>query len=145
MGKIYLIGSLRNPVVRSLATKLRQEGHEVFDDWHAAGEDADEHWMKYEKERGRTFFEAIEGHAARHTFYYDKEHLDSADLGILVAPAGKSAHLELGYLIGKGTPGIIYMPEEPERWDVMVLFADEIITTESKLLEVVSDIVEYSA
>jgi nucleoside 2-deoxyribosyltransferase len=42
-------------------------------------------------------------------------------------PAGKSGHLELGYMIGCGKPCIIYFNEEPDddRWDVMVQFAFE--------------------
>lgn len=38
-------------------------------------------------------------------------------------PAGKSGHLELGYMIGNGKPCIIYFEKEPDRWDVMTQFA----------------------
>ena len=38
-------------------------------------------------------------------------------------PAGKSAHLELGWVIGKGKKGFIVL-DNPDRWDVMYLFAD---------------------
>jgi nucleoside 2-deoxyribosyltransferase len=38
-------------------------------------------------------------------------------------PAGKSAHLELGYMIGRGKPCFVLFDEEPERWDVMYQFA----------------------
>ena len=37
MSKIYLIGSLRNPSIPETAAKLRDAGHEVFDDWFSAG------------------------------------------------------------------------------------------------------------
>ena len=131
---VYLIGSLRNPEVAKLAQLLREHDMEVFDDWFAAGEKADDEWMKYEKARGRTYYEALKGHAARHTFEYDKLHLDRADVGVMVAPAGKSAHLELGYLRGQGKPGFIYMPDEPERWDVMVLFGTDVLRTPEELL-----------
>lgn len=124
---VYLIGSLRNPEVPKIATILRDRGIEVFDDWHAGGEKADEEWMKYEQARGRDYHDALTGHAARHVFEYDLFHLNRADVGIMVAPAGKSAHLELGYMLGKGKPGYIYMAEDPERWDVMVLFATGIL------------------
>ena len=123
---VYLIGSLRNPEVPKIATILRDKGIEVFDDWHAGGEKADEEWMRYERDRGHTYQQALKGHAARHTFEYDKQHLDRADVGVMVMPAGKSAHLELGYLRGQGKPAYIYMPEEPERWDVMALFATDV-------------------
>jgi nucleoside 2-deoxyribosyltransferase len=52
--------------------------------------------------------------------------LDRCDAAVLLMPGGKSAHLELGYTIGKGKPGFIVFDEEPERYDVMTQFATEI-------------------
>lgn len=121
--KIYVIGSLRNPEVPSLSAKLREIGWEVFDDWFAAGPIADDSWQAYEKERGRTYTEALQGFAANHVFDFDRTHLDSSAAGVLVLPAGKSGHLELGYLIGQGKPGYILFDKEPDRWDVMYRFA----------------------
>ncbi len=132
--KVYLIGSLRNDKIRGYANDIRACGFDVFDDWHAAGERADEHWMEYERARGRTYLDALQGHTVKHAFHYDLAHLDSADIGVLIMPAGKSAHLELGYLLGQDKPGYIYMPDEPERWDMMVLFADQVFMDWPKLL-----------
>lgn len=125
MKKLYLIGSLRNPRIRDIGNAIREWGYDVFDDWHAVGPEADDHWRDYEKARGRSYAEALQGAAAQNTFHFDKRHLDAADAAILVAPAGKSAHMELGYMLGKGKPGFIlfYEEPEPERWDVMYLFA----------------------
>jgi len=123
---IYLIGSLRHPRVREVAATLRANRIEVFDDWHAAGPEADDIWQRYEQERGRTFREALLGKAAQNTWAYDRRNLDAARAGILVMPAGKSGHLELGYLIGQGKPGYILLEQEPERWDVMYAFATSI-------------------
>lgn len=137
---VYLIGSLRNPDVRTVAKVLRNIGLEVFDDWHAAGEKADEEWMAYEKSKGHTYQQALTGYAAQHTFEYDKHHIDRADATVLVAPAGKSAHLELGYSLGAGKPGFIYLPEEPERWDVMVKFATGVFGTINGLVAAMEDL-----
>jgi len=41
-------------------------------------------------------------------------------------PAGKSGHMELGYMIGQGKPCFVYFDKEPERWDVMYQFAKEV-------------------
>ena len=41
-------------------------------------------------------------------------------------PAGKSCHLELGYLIGKGKTCYILFDKEPVRWDVMCRFANDV-------------------
>lgn len=132
---VYLIGSLRNPNVPVLAAKLRAEGHIVFDDWYAAGPEADDYWMKYEKEKGHNFEQALKGYAAGHVFEFDKHHLDQSGVAILMMPAGKSGHLEFGYMIGRGKEGYILMDGEPERFDVMYKFATGVFTNEEDLFE----------
>lgn len=125
MKKVYVIGSLRNPEIPKIGNDIRAAGFEVFDDWHGAGPEADDEWKRYEQERGRSYLDAIDGHHAWHVFNFDKYHLDTADIGLLVLPAGKSGHLELGYLIGQGKPGFILI-EDLDRWDVMYRFATKI-------------------
>lgn len=131
---IYLIGSLRNPKIPSIAKHLRGEGFEIFDDWYAAGEKADDAWRDYEKQRGRSYPDALRGAAAQNIFNFDKFWLDEADAAVLVAPAGRSAHLELGYILGQGKPGYILLDEEPERWDVMTQFATGVYFDMDQLL-----------
>jgi len=128
MSSIYLIGSLRNPKVPEIANKLREAGHDVFDDWFAAGPEADDYWKKYEQERGHNYKQALAGYAADHVFKFDKKHLNRCDIAVLMLPAGKSGHLELGYAIGKGKQGYILFDEAmpADRWDVMYLFADAV-------------------
>lgn len=132
--KIYLIGSLRNSRVSELGVLLRAEGHVVFDDWVAAGPEADDYWQKYEQNRGRTYIEALSGFAARHIFEYDRKHLLEADVGVLILPAGKSAHLELGVLIGRSKKTYILLEEEPERFEVMYCFANGVFNNKEDLL-----------
>lgn len=133
--KIYVIGSLRNTVVPELATLLRKEGHYVFDDWYAAGPTADDCWQAYEKAKGSSYPEALAGHAARNVFNFDKRHLDASDIAILLMPAGKSGHLELGYMLGAGKIGYVLFDKEPERWDVMYQFANGVFYDTSSLLD----------
>ncbi len=133
--KLYIIGSLRNPDIRVYAKALRENGYDVFDDWHAAGNEADDKWRDYEKERGRSFKEALAGTFARNAYDYDKRHLDAADAAILIYPAGKSGHLELGYMAGRGKPTYVFYPNgEPERWDMMYQFANGICLSLDDLL-----------
>jgi len=132
---IYLIGSLRNEKVPQIANRLRAEGHDVFDDWYAAGPEADDYWMAYEKQRGHNFKYALLNYAARHVFDFDKEHLDRCGVGVLVLPAGKSGHLELGYMIGQGKKCYILLDGEPERFDVMYRFATAVFTRMEDLIE----------
>lgn len=122
--RVYLIGSLRNPAV-PLAAELMRQHHsfEVFDDWYGTGHEADDHWQRYENGRKRSYREALAGHAAQHIFHFDKKHIEAADAAILMLPAGKSGHLELGYARGLGKCSVILLDGEPERFDVMYNFA----------------------
>ncbi len=132
---IYLIGSLRNSEVPAIATALRERGWDVFDDWYAAGPEADDYWQKYETARGHNYREALSGYAARHVFKFDKAHIERCDVGLLVLPAGKSGHLELGYMLGTGKPGYILLPEKTDRYDVMYKFATDVFTTFEEMWE----------
>ena len=132
---IYLIGSLRNPEIPKIGNKLREIGFEVFDDWYAPGPKADEYWQAYENGKGSTYKQALRGWAGKHIFEFDVAHLSRADIAILVLPAGKSGHLELGYIIGSGKPGFILMDGEPERWDVMYKFAHGVLHSFEELEE----------
>lgn len=120
---VYVVGSLRNPRVAAVAHELRKAGFYVFDDWMAAGPEADDYWQKYETARGNSYLAALDGWAARHVFEYDKNHLQAADAVVLVLPAGRSAYLEMGWAIGRGKPAYVLVEKDPERWDVMLRFA----------------------
>jgi hypothetical protein len=120
---VYVIGSLRGAAVPAVGHDLRQAGFTVWDDWHSAGETADDSWRDYEIARGRTYPEALQGVAASNTFRCDRAYIDLADAVVLAAPAGKSAHLELGYALGQGKPGYVLLEEENSRYDVMYRFA----------------------
>lgn len=123
MKSLYLIGSLRNPEVPRIAQAIRAVGYDVFDDWYAAGPEADDYWQKYETERGHDYPTALQGHAARHVFDYDRSHLERCDVGVLALPAGRSGHIELGFMAGKGKETYILLEGDPDRFDVMYKFA----------------------
>lgn len=124
---IYLIGSLKTPRAREVAKALREHGFDVFDDWAAAGEKADWYWEDYEREyRNRNFREALKGKAAINSFEFDLRHLLACDAAVLVAPAGKSAHLELGLILGRSRPGFILLDGEPKEFDLMYKLATDI-------------------
>jgi hypothetical protein len=130
---LYLIGSLRNKRVPELAKRLREENPhtEVFDDWYAAGEEADDFWKTYEQDRGRTYQEALAGHAAKNVFAFDKRHLDRCTHALLVLPAGKSGHMEVMYATyGVGAKTAILLDPEDVRWDVMYQFVPTIINND---------------
>lgn len=135
---IYLIGSLRNPQVTEFANWLEAEtGFEVFTSWFAAGPEADDKWKEHETARGRSYKEALHHHAARHVFEFDKAHIERANAVVLVLPAGKSGHLELGYALGQGTPGFILLADV-DRWDVMYRFATGVTEDRDELCDMLT-------
>jgi hypothetical protein len=132
----YLIGSLRNPKIPFIANSLRKANIECFDDWYAAGPEADDKWRDYEKLRGHNFREALAGFAAQHVFALDRYHLGRCDVAVLILPAGKSGHLELGFALGQGKRGYILLEhEDPERFDVMYNFATGIVASVDDLIK----------
>lgn len=131
---IYLIGALKNPDIQTIAAFLRKHGYNVWDDWHAAGPEADEYWQRYEQARGRTYQQALAGKHAQDVFYFDRSLLDFADAAVLAMPAGKSGHLEFGYFAGSGKPCFI-LTDQPERYDVMPNFANLVCHSQIELLE----------
>ena len=132
--RIYLIGSLRNPKIPEFANLLTDQGYEVFADWHAPGPAADDYFRDYSKARGWDYKQALQSHAAKNIFEFDKKHLDEADVAVMIMPAGRSGHLELGWHCRTGKPGYILFDETPERYDIMLQFATEIFFTQEDLL-----------
>ena len=130
---IYVMGSLRHDRPGEVARQLREAGFDVFDDWRATHPNTDDEWRDYEISRGRGFIEALAAPAAQNVFQFDKANLDRADTGVLVCPAGRSAHLELGYMLGGGKRGYILL-DDPDRWDVMYNFATGVVSTVDDLL-----------
>lgn len=136
----YLIGSLRNPNIPTIASAIRTSTNiEVFDDWYAAGPEADDYWQRYETTKGCDYGSALESWAAQHVFSFDKFHLDRASMGVLVLPAGKSCHLEFGYLMGQGKRGYILFDKEPDRWDIMYNFATKVFFNLDDLVKTLQD------
>lgn len=133
--RLYLIGSLRNPQVPVIAAAIRQLGFEVIDDWFAAGPEADDYWQKYEKGRGHSLPEALEGRAARNVVQFDKKNIDRSSIAVLLMPAGKSGHLELGYACGFGLKTFVLMDIEPERFDVMYALCTGLYMSLDELLK----------
>ena len=125
---------MRNPEIPLLAEKLRALGHFVYDDWHAPGPEADEYWRQYELARGHKYQEALAGWHAHHVFENDKFHLDLCDTGVLLMPAGRSAHLELGYLARGGKETYVVFPQEPDRFDIMYRFCTGVFTSVEDLV-----------
>lgn len=138
---IYLIGSLRNPQIPIIRQTIEDiKGEEVFASWYAAGPRADDEWMAYEKGRGLTYCDALQDFAAQNVLAFDRHHLDRCRAAILLYPAGRSGHTELGYVLGQQKAGYVLLDKEPgpdDRWDVMLGLATGVFTDLDTLLEVI--------
>ena len=111
----------------------------MFDDWFAGSANADDEWRDYEQLRGRSYVEALRAPAARHIYDFDLHYLRESREAVLIAPAGRSAHLELGWTLGQGKRGYVLLEPDSQRWDVMYQFATGVFTdVESLILELES-------
>ena len=131
---IYVIGSLANKKIPYFANELRKLGFIVYDQWWAPGPLADSYWRHYTKIRKLSYKEALQDCAATHIFEFDKELIDKSDIVVMLMNGGRSAHMELGYAIGKGKKGYILFEGEPKRYDVMYQFATEIFFDRGELI-----------
>src|SRR5687768_15175698 len=117
---IYLGGSLANKRIPIVADQLRAAGFDIFDQWYAAGEGADEKWLAYARIRGLGYKEALALDFVQTAFDFDMKYLREAEKFVLVAPAGKSGFLELGLCSGWNKPTyVLFEGGEPERPDLM--------------------------
>lgn len=130
----YIAGSLRNPRIPQIAKLLRDHGYGEYSEWFSGGERADDAWTSHEKLRGRKFVEAIRGYHALQVMEMDLRHLERCDGLVLVMPAGKSGHLELGWMIGQRKPGIVLLDGEPERFDCMYALPNLVVVDSEQMM-----------
>lgn len=121
--KVYVASSWRNYQQPDVVEALRKAGHEVYDfrhphmgpgrrgvgfQWSAI----DPNWQLWSPAQ---FIEALEDQRAIDGCSSDLAGLMWADACVLVMPCGRSAHLELGYMLGAGKLGIVLLSDgEPE-------------------------------
>ena len=133
MAKIYLASSWRNEEQPHYVRLLREHGHQVYDfrrngfTWSRLDPD-------YKRWSARQYCAHLKHPVAIKGFHNDFNAMKWAHVGVLLLPCGRSAHLELGWMAGKGKYTIIVTKdgEEPE---LMAKLADEICLSESLLLE----------
>ena len=144
--KVYIISSLRNPRVPHIGNRLRELGIEAFDEWHGGGPNADECWKEYEQIRGRSYKEALYSSYATHIWDYDKHHLDTSDAAVMVHPVGRSAHIELGIIIGQNKPAFVLFDHDlsvgEARFDVMYRGCKDVFFEEDELIEALASVAE---
>lgn len=136
--KIYLATSWRNQYYPFYLDLLRQAGHEVYDfrdndyafKWSGLNMGDPFQWDK------ATYLRALKQPEAYRGFNRDFEAMQAAQVGVLLMPCGEDAHLELGWMVGKGKFTIIHYPEGDYSWGpgLMKKLASVITLDPDKLL-----------
>ena len=117
--KIYVASSWRNEYQPTIVKLLEALGHEVYDFRNPPG-GAGFGWEqltldKKPQEWTPADYEAALAHdRAKDGYNADMFALDAADACVCVLPCGRSAHLELGYAIGKRKRCVIWFPTEAD-------------------------------
>jgi nucleoside 2-deoxyribosyltransferase len=117
--RIYVASSWRNQRITEVVRLLRLSKFSVYDfreeDSNGAAfnwRDIDPNWQSWTPEQYR---QNLTHPAAQRGFKRDMAELTAADGVLLVLPCNRSAHLELGYAIGKVKPTAVLLDGgEPE-------------------------------
>ena len=120
MAKIYVASSWRNQYYPKVVTKLREEGHEVYDFRNPPHGHGGFKWQNldpnFDKWGVEEYKQGLMHPSSERQFQADLDALNWADTCLLVLPCGRSAHTEAGWMKGSGKRTIVYIPEmqEPE-------------------------------
>lgn len=139
MTKIYLASSWRNADQPGVLSCLRDAGHEVYDfrnppDGIPDGfrwTEVDPNWQAWSAEEyrnGLTHPTAVRG------FNSDFTGMKWADVGVLLLPCGRSAHLELGWMAGAGKRTIV-LTRDGEEPELMALLASQICVSLDEVIQ----------
>lgn len=126
--KIYCASSWRNPYYSSVIAELVDSGFAVWDwrnpptggsgfKWQDAGADNYQHGDKVSLAE---WYKMLQHPVAQTGFASDLSGMNWCDVGVLLHPCGKSAHLEAGWIAGRGKTVHVLCPE-PVEPDLMVL------------------------
>lgn len=138
MTSIYLASSWRNDYQPEVLAALRAAGHEVYDFRNPAPgvsgfawDAIDPAWLGWTPEG---FVGALGTQIAADGYRNDWDAMERSEVGVLLLPCGRSAHIEAGYFVGHPEKRLhILMPELPEP-ELMYLMADGIHLTAEDLL-----------
>lgn len=142
MAKIYLASSWRNPMQPEGVRILREAGHEVYDfrnppDGIKNGFRWSELDPGWEGWNAVTYRKMLHMPLAQQGFNSDFTGMKWADVGVLLLPCGRSAHLELGWMAGAGKRTIV-LTRDGEEPELMALLASEICVSMDEVLATLS-------
>lgn len=128
--QIYVASSWRNGYQPAVVEALREDGHIVYDFRNPPGgtgfswREVDPAWSMGDPVEVDTYRAMLAHPISLAGFDADFDGMREAQFGVLVLPCGRSAHIEAGWLLGRGIPLAIYVPE-PMEPELMYLLAGE--------------------
>lgn len=143
MARIYVASSWRNAQQPLVVAQLRAAGHEVYDFRNPPPpglpigfrwSELDLHWMSWTAAEYRA---ALRKDLAQQGFASDFNGMKWADVGVLVLPCGRSAHLELGWMAGAGKRTII-LTRDGEEPELMALLATSICVSMDEVISLLA-------
>jgi len=124
--KIYLASSWRNKLHTEVLGALREAGHDVFDfkskeplEWGGLSPPTDH----------RSLIDVMLTVEVQDFFLSDLDAMRSADTGVLLLPAGRDAHQEIGWLAGSGRQTFVMTAGERYEHGFMYLLHNGIVST----------------
>ena len=135
--KLYTASSWRNEKYPNVVKELLRNGHEVYDFRNANSwfrwEEISEDWEYWSNGQ---FVSALSHPLSKKAFSADFNGMQWADACVLILPCGKSAHIEAGYMKGKGKPLYILLDNwEMTRAELTYSIADGIFGNLPQLVE----------
>lgn len=109
--KVYVASSWRNQRLTSVVQAIRDAGHEVYDFRENDAFDWKQLDPNFESWTPEQYLKNVRHPAAVAAFQRDITALNEAEACVLVAPCGRSSHLELGIAIGIGLRTIVLLAE----------------------------------
>lgn len=136
--KIYVASSWRNIAQPGVVQALRTMGHDVYDFRNPKPGNNGFHWSEIDQDwqswSGQQYVNALEHPIANEGFKLDFDAMEWADTFVLVQPCGRSAHLEMGWAVGKGKATIMLLGPDIEP-ELMVKMCDKICIGLGSLLD----------
>lgn len=148
MTHIYLASSWRNEGQRAALLTLRNAGHPTYDfrnpedNWRTAvtgdssggfrWSDIDEEWERWSPWAFRV---ALHEPISDEGFRRDFDAMQAADVGILLLPSGRSAHIEAGYFAGHPDKRLFVVVDELPEPELMYRLADGVFLSIDELLK----------
>ena len=139
--KLYTASSWRNERYPEIVQQLKEKGHEIYNFRDANSwfrwEQIDAGWESWENFEFRV---ALEHPLAQRAFKADFDGMNWADACVLIMPCGRSAHIEAGYMKGKGKPLYILLDGEKPRAELTYSIANGIFENVPGLLSELAEL-----